>query len=79
MFRMIRKDGHDFCIVDLPLFKHFKQKVKQSWSVWAKALGEKASNDSKTADKVALIRTAFVVLTVITEIHIIANYWMTHG
>jgi hypothetical protein len=49
------------------------------WKIWAKALGEKASNDSKTADQVALIRTIFILLTVITEIHIIANYWVTHG
>lgn len=49
-----------------------------SWKIWAKALGEKASNDSKTADKVALIRTAFIVLTIVTEIHIIVNVWLNH-
>ena len=52
--------------------------MKRLWRVWAKALGDKASNDSKTADQVAIVRTAFVVLTIITEIHIIANYWATH-
>lgn len=48
------------------------------WKLWAKALGEKASTDRKEADRVALIRTLFVILTIITEIHIIANFWMTH-
>lgn len=51
----------------------------EMWKIWAKALGEKASNDSKTADKVAIIRTLFIVLTIITEIHIIVNVWLTHG
>ena len=50
-----------------------------SWRIWAKALGEKASKDNKEADKVAILRTCFVVLTVITEVHIILNFWMTHG
>lgn len=49
------------------------------WKIWAKALGDKASNDSKTADKVALIRTAFILLTIITEIHIIINVWLNHN
>lgn len=48
------------------------------WKLWAKALGEKASKNDKEADTVAWIRTIFIVLTVITEIHIIANVWLTH-
>lgn len=48
------------------------------WKIWAKALGEKASKDDREADKVAVLRTIFVVLTVITEIHIILNFWITH-
>lgn len=48
------------------------------WKIWAKALGEKASKDDREADKVAILRTCFIVLTVITEIHIIANFWITH-
>lgn len=53
--------------------------MKDVWKIWAKALGDKASNDSKTADKVALVRTVFILLAIITELHIIANFWMTHG
>ena len=48
------------------------------WRLWAKALGEKASKDNKEADKVAFIRTLFIILTLITELHIIANFWLTH-
>lgn len=49
-----------------------------SWRMWAKALGEKSGKDDKEADKIAFLRTIFVVLTVITEIHIILNFWITH-
>lgn len=48
------------------------------WKLWAKALGEKASGNKKEADKVAIIRTLFVLITIITEIHIIANVWLNH-
>jgi hypothetical protein len=48
------------------------------WAIWAKALGEKASQNKKEADSVALVRTLFILLTVITEIHIIANFWLSH-
>lgn len=53
--------------------------MRRVWRLWAKALGEKASADNKEADKVAIIRTLFVVLTLVTELHIIANFYMTHG
>lgn len=49
-----------------------------SWRLWAKALGEKSGRTDREADKVAILRTLFVVLTVITEIHIILNFWITH-
>lgn len=43
------------------------------WRIWAKALGEKASNDDKEADRVAIIRTLIIVSYVITNIFIIAG------
>ena len=49
------------------------------WRLWAKAIGTKASKDDKEADRVALVRTLFILLTIVTEIHIIVNFWMTHG
>jgi hypothetical protein len=48
------------------------------WKIWAKALGEKASGDKKEADRVAVVRSLFVILTIITEIHIIVNVWLNH-
>ena len=53
--------------------------MKKLWRLWAKALGEKASTNNKEADRIAIIRTVFVVVTVITEIHIMANFWLSHG
>jgi hypothetical protein len=50
-----------------------------SWRLWAKALGEKSGKDDKEADKIAVLRTIFVILTVVTEIHIILNFWITHA
>jgi hypothetical protein len=46
--------------------------MKKLWTLWAKALGEKAGDDSQ-ADKVALIRTAIVMCYIITNIFIVAG------
>jgi hypothetical protein len=43
------------------------------WRIWAKALGEKASNNDREADRVAIIRTLIIVSYVITNIFIIAG------
>ena len=43
------------------------------WRLWAKALGEKASNDNKEADKIAIIRTIIVLCYIITNMVIIAG------
>lgn len=43
------------------------------WRLWAKALGEKASEDNKEADKIACIRTAIVLCYIITNIFIVAG------
>lgn len=45
------------------------------WRLWAKALGEKASEDNREADRVAIIRTAIVVSYIITNTFIIAGVW----
>ena len=47
--------------------------MKQFWRLWAKALGEKASQDNNEADTVALIRTLIISVYVITNIFIIAG------
>ena len=43
------------------------------WKLWAKALGEKASENKAEADKVALIRTAIVGCYIITNLFIVAG------
>jgi hypothetical protein len=43
------------------------------WRLWAKSLGEKASDDNREADTVALIRTVIVLVNFITCIFIISN------
>ena len=43
------------------------------WRLWSKALGEKASEDDKEADRVAMLRTAIVMCYIITNIFIVAG------
>jgi len=43
------------------------------WKLWAKALGDKASNDNKEADRIAYIRTLIVMVYVITNFFIVAG------
>jgi len=43
------------------------------WRLWAKALGEKASNDNSEADKIALVRTFIVMVYIVTNLFIIAG------
>jgi hypothetical protein len=54
-----------------------KYKLKQYliywWSLWAKAIGEKAHPNDHKADKVAMIRTLIVLFYIITNCFIIAS------
>ena len=43
------------------------------WDIWCKALGAKAFNDKKRADRVAYIRTGWVLLHITTCCFIIAG------
>ena len=51
------------------------------WKYWCKAIGTKAYEDDKKADKVAIIRTLWVVLHIVTCLFIIIGngrnlgYW----
>jgi hypothetical protein len=47
--------------------------MKNFWYIWSKALGEKASDSDSVSDKVAIIRTAIVLVYVITNFFIIAG------
>jgi len=43
------------------------------WRLWAKALGEKASDDDNEADRIAIIRSVIVISYFITNMFIIAG------
>jgi hypothetical protein len=50
-----------------------RQKKHSVWRLWAKALGEKASECDRESDKVAIIRTIVVGCNFITCLFIIAG------
>ena len=41
------------------------------WRLWCKALGEKASEDDREADKIALIRSIFIIQAMVANLIII--------
>ena len=47
--------------------------LKYWWTLWAKALGKKASENDRQADKVACLRTLIVLSYIITNIFIVAG------
>lgn len=49
------------------------------WTIWAKALGSKAFDEDRRADKVALVRSAIVVFELIVGLFIILNAMANHG
>jgi len=49
------------------------------WDYWCKAIGTKAYNDDHKADRVAIIRTGWVVLHIFTCVAIILNAIANHG
>jgi hypothetical protein len=46
---------------------------KKMWRLWAKALGEKASENNIEANKIAFIRTFILLTYLVTNIIIIAG------
>lgn len=50
-----------------------KPKHKTLWRLWAKALGEKASDNNVEADAVALFRTIIAGINLVTCIFIVAG------
>jgi hypothetical protein len=55
-----------------------KNSLGKSWRLWAKAIGEKSGATDKEANIIAAIRSVFFILTVVTEISIIANFTLNH-
>jgi|TARA_Y200000002_G_scaffold381720_1_gene396543 hypothetical protein len=49
------------------------------WEIWCKAIGEKAYEDSNRSDRVAIIRSCWVVLHIFTCLAIILNAIANHG
>jgi len=49
------------------------------WELWCKAIGQKAYNDDRKADRVAIIRSVWVILHVVTCLAIILNAIANHG
>ena len=47
--------------------------MKKFWRLWANALGQKASRDTREADKIAFIRTLIVLQAVICNVFIVWN------
>jgi hypothetical protein len=47
--------------------------MKTLWHYWSKALGEKAMQEDRNADIVAIIRTAIVLVYIVTNIFIIGG------
>ena len=43
------------------------------WRIWAKAIGQKDGKNDREADIIAIIRTGFVVLAIVTNLMIIAG------
>lgn len=53
--------------------------MKKVWKYWCKALGSKTFNDDKKSDVVAIIRTVWVILHIVTCLAIITNAIANHG
>jgi hypothetical protein len=50
-----------------------RQKKHSVWRLWAKALGEKASECDRESDNIALVRTVIAGINLITCLFIIAG------
>jgi len=59
--------------------KNFKRSNNVMWEYWCKAIGEKAYDDNNKADRVAMLRTGWVVLHIFACLAIIANAIANHG
>jgi len=53
--------------------------IQQLWEYWCKSIGSKAYEDDNKADRVAIIRSVWVVLHILTCIAIILNAIQNHG
>ena len=49
------------------------------WELWCKSIGQKAYSDNRKADRVAIVRSVWILLNMITCVFIILNAIATHG
>jgi len=49
------------------------------WEYWCKAIGTKAYDEDDKADRVAIIRTVWIILHIVTCLAIILNAIQNHG
>jgi len=47
--------------------------LRNLWRLWAKALGEKTGGTDREADLIACIRSAIVLISVVTNLFIVAG------
>ena len=47
--------------------------LRNAWRLWAKALGEKSGTTDAEANKIACIRTAIVLVYIVTNLFIVAG------
>ena len=53
--------------------------VKKYWRLWAQSLGEKVGETNKQADSIAIVRTVWWLVHMVTCIFIILNAIANHG
>ena len=64
---------------EIRLMEHIEESIKERqkkhtlWRLWAKALGEKASDCDRESDKVAVVRTIIAGVNLMTCIFIVAG------
>jgi hypothetical protein len=56
-----------------------KNTFKKYWRLWALAIGVKSGVTDSEANLIACMRTSLVLLTVIAELCIIANFILNHN
>tara|TARA_E500000075_G_C6773807_1_gene213607 strand:+ start:220 stop:390 length:171 start_codon:yes stop_codon:yes gene_type:complete len=49
------------------------------WELWCKTIGTKAYDDDRKADMVAVLRTVWILLHIVTCLAIIFNAVANHG
>jgi hypothetical protein len=67
------RDGTLSSNISVPLIQH--KENNEVWKYWCKSIGTKAFDENNKADTVAIIRTVWIVIHIITCFAIILNAW----